>query len=157
MSILDSLAPPKGLRVLVTAGASGIGRVIADAFHEAEARIHACDIDEAAIAGADFAAGRTLCDVSDYDAVASLVPEAEASLGGIDVLVNNAGIAGPTAGIDAIDRETWTRTIDINLNGQYHLAHHVVPHLRESHGVMILASVAGRLAFAYRTPYAASK
>jgi NAD(P)-dependent dehydrogenase (short-subunit alcohol dehydrogenase family) len=71
------------------------------------------------------------------------------------VLVNNAGIAGPTAGIDAIDRETWNRTIDINLNGQYHLAQHVEPHLRESRGVMILASVAGRLAFAYRTPYAA--
>jgi NAD(P)-dependent dehydrogenase (short-subunit alcohol dehydrogenase family) len=158
MTILDSLVPPKGLRVLVTAGASGIGRVLANAFREAEARIHICDIDEPALAGVDYATGRTHCDVSDFQAVERLVREAEASLGGIDVLVNNAGIAGPTAGIDAIDRDTWTRTIDINLNGQFNLAHHTVPHLRESRGVMInLASVAGRLAFAYRTPYSASK
>jgi NAD(P)-dependent dehydrogenase (short-subunit alcohol dehydrogenase family) len=158
MTILDSLLPPKGLRVLVTAGASGIGQAIAVAFAEAGARVHVCDIDEAALDRADFAALRTVCDVSDFDAVARLVRETEAAFGGIDVLVNNAGIAGPTAGIDAIDREAWARTIDINLNGQYHLAHHAVPHLRASRGAMInLASVAGRLAFAWRTPYAASK
>jgi NAD(P)-dependent dehydrogenase (short-subunit alcohol dehydrogenase family) len=79
-------------------------------------------------------------------------------MGGIDVVINNAGIAGPTAGIDEIDVGQWTQTTDINLNGQYHVAHHAVAHLRESRGAMInLASVAGRLAFAYRTPYAASK
>jgi NAD(P)-dependent dehydrogenase (short-subunit alcohol dehydrogenase family) len=73
-------------------------------------------------------------------------------------VVNNAGIAGPTASIEEIDGESWSRTIDINLNGQYRVASRATPLLRESQGLLInMASVAGRLGFAYRTPYAASK
>ena len=78
---------------------------------------------------------------------------------GLDVLVNNAGIAGPTAGIDEIDEADWQRTLDINLTAQYRFAHHAVPLLRESaHGHLLqIASVAGRLGYAWRTPYAATK
>ncbi|WP_370161335.1 SDR family oxidoreductase [Limimaricola soesokkakensis] len=158
MKTVDCLRPESGLRVIVTAGASGIGRCIGEAFAQAGARVRICDIDGAALETADYAEGRSLCDVRDHEAVGRFVTDAAAAMGGIDVVVNNAGIAGPTAGIDEIDVEQWTQTIDINLNGQYHVAHHAIAHLRESRGVMInLASVAGRLAFAYRTPYAASK
>jgi NAD(P)-dependent dehydrogenase (short-subunit alcohol dehydrogenase family) len=78
---------------------------------------------------------------------------------GLDVLVNNAGIAGPTAGIDDINEADWQRTLDINLTAQYRFAHHAVPLLRESpHGHLLqIASVAGRLGYAWRTPYAATK
>ena len=73
-------------------------------------------------------------------------------------MVNNAGIAGPTAGIDEIEVADWERVIDVNLNGQYLVARRTAVHLRESQGVLLnLASVAGRLGFAFRTPYAASK
>lgn len=157
MTVLESLAPRQGLRVLVTAGANGIGLAIAQAFQEAGARVHVCDIDTQALEALPQGITHTQADVSQAADVDRLFKDA-AALGGLDVVVNNAGIAGPTASIDEIDQDAWTRTIDINLNGQYRVAHHAAPLLRASQGLLInLASVAGRLGFAYRTPYAASK
>lgn len=157
MTVIESLAPRQGLKVLITAGANGIGLTIAKAFHEAGARVHVCDIDAQSLATLPEGITHTQADVSQVEDVDRLFKDA-AALGGLDVVVNNAGIAGPTASIDDIDEENWTRTIDINLNGQYRIAHHAAPLLRESRGLLInLASVAGRLGFAYRSPYAASK
>ncbi len=157
MTVLASLTPRHGLRVLITAGANGIGLAIAKAFQEAGARVHVCDIDTQALATLPKGITHTQADVSQEADVDRLFHDA-AALGGLDVVVNNAGIAGPTAGIDEIDQDAWTRTIDINLNGQYRVAHRAAPLLRKSQGLLInLASVAGRLGFAYRTPYAASK
>lgn len=151
-----------GLRVLVTAGAAGIGRAITDALAEDGARLHVCDVDEEALAACRRAlpeVGTTRCDVALEDDVARLFEEARAHLGGLDVLVNNAGIAGPTGGIEALDPAEWRRTIDVNLNGQFYCARLAVPLLKEAgNGVIInIASVAGRLGYAYRTPYAATK
>lgn len=157
MTVLESLAPRQGLRVLVTAGANGIGLAIAQAFQEAGACVHVCDIDTQALEVLPQSITYTQADVSQAADVDRLFKDA-AALGGLDVVVNNAGIAGPTASIDEIDEDAWTRTIDINLNGQYRIAHRAAPLLRASQGLLInLASVAGRLGFAYRTPYAASK
>lgn len=157
MTVLESLAPRHGLNVLITAGANGIGLAIARAFQEAGARVHVCDIDTDALASLPEGITYTLADVSQEADVDRLFKDA-AALGGLDVVVNNAGIAGPTGGVDEIDEDAWTRTIDINLNGQYRVAKRAAPLLRESQGLLInLASVAGRLGFAYRTPYAASK
>ncbi|WP_245904639.1 SDR family oxidoreductase [Billgrantia lactosivorans] len=154
---MASLIPRPGLRVLITAGANGIGLTMAQAFHEAGARVHVCDIDTQALAALPAGIGRSVADVSQEGDVDRLFREA-AALGGLDVVINNAGIAGPTAGIEEIDDEAWTRTIDVNLNGQYRVAHRAVALLRESQGVLInLSSVAGRLGLAYRTPYVASK
>ena len=90
----------KGLRVLVTAGASGIGLATARAFAAEGARVVICDIDEkalAAVAQSDRALQQTVCDVAEPAAIATLFDVAGAQLGGLDALVNNAGIAGPTA------------------------------------------------------------
>jgi NAD(P)-dependent dehydrogenase (short-subunit alcohol dehydrogenase family) len=150
-----------GLRVLVTAGASGIGRAIADAFVEDGARVHVCDVNEAALADCAASTGVTtsVADVSDEPAVARMVDEAVATLGGLDVLINNAGIAGPTGTVDEIASDAWRRTIDINLNGQFYCAHYAVPHLRAAgEGAIVnMSSAAGRFGYAYRTPYSASK
>jgi NAD(P)-dependent dehydrogenase (short-subunit alcohol dehydrogenase family) len=150
-----------GLRVLVTAGAAGIGRAIVEAFVRDGARVHICDVDETALAEArqTLSVTTSRTDVSDETEVASLFADAERALGGLDVLVNNAGIAGPTGGIEEISPADWRRTIDVNLNGQFYCAHFAVPLLRRiPDGAMVnIASVAGRLGYAFRTPYAASK
>ncbi|HIH2751909.1 SDR family oxidoreductase [Burkholderia aenigmatica] len=168
MTASDLLKPYDGLRVLVTGGASGIGLEIADAFAECGARVHVCDASQAAIAAlADrppraraVAIGATLADVSDPAAVEQVFADVSARLGGLDVLVNNAGIAGPTGGIDEIDPVQWEQTVAINLTAQFQFARRAVPLLRDSkHGgaIIALSSVAGRLGYAFRTPYAATK
>ena len=150
------------LRVLVTAGASGIGRVIAESFAKSGAHLHICDIAEAAVNDIKKSCpdwGVSHCDVSDENQVLQLFEEVETSLGGLDVLINNAGIAGPTAGVEHISAAAWRRTVDINLNGQFYCANSAVPLLKRSKNASIIciSSVAGRLGYAYRTPYAATK
>lgn len=168
MTASDLLKPYDGLRVLVTGGASGIGLEIADAFAECGGRVHVCDASQAAIAAladrppraAAGAISATLADVSDPAAVERVFADVSTGLGGLDVLVNNAGIAGPTGGIDEIDPVQWEQTVAINLNAQFQFARRAVALLRESkHGgaIIALSSVAGRLGYAFRTPYAATK
>lgn len=152
----------KDLRVLVTAGASGIGREIARAFVEEGARVMVCDVDgEAlrALATSDPAIAAHPCDVADRDQVTALFAAVDATLGGLDVLVNNAGIAGPTGKVDAIHPEDWDRTLAVCLTGQFNCARLAVPRLRRSRNASIvnLSSVAGRVGFAMRSPYAAAK
>jgi NAD(P)-dependent dehydrogenase (short-subunit alcohol dehydrogenase family) len=74
--------------------------------------------------------------------------------------VNNAGIAGPTGGIDELDAAAWEQTVAINLNAQFYFARLAVPLLRaapDGGSIIALSSVAGRLGYAYRTPYSATK
>ncbi|MFT6641349.1 MAG: NAD(P)-dependent dehydrogenase (short-subunit alcohol dehydrogenase family) [Gammaproteobacteria bacterium] len=152
----------KGLRVLVTAGASGIGLAIAEAMAREGAQLHVCDISEQALAACSAAHSdwsTSLCDVSQESQVAKLFEDVANKLGGLDVLVNNAGIAGPTGGIDSLSSDDWNQTIDVNLNGQFYCTRLAVPMLKQSDNASIIciSSVAGRLGYAYRTPYAATK
>jgi NAD(P)-dependent dehydrogenase (short-subunit alcohol dehydrogenase family) len=155
-------ALPPTTRVLVTAGASGIGRAIADLFLDQGAQVHICDVSDTFLA--DFRsthpkAGCTKADVSSDSEVKHLFDEIEKSLGGLDILVNNAGIAGPTGSVDEISSEDWRRTLDICLTGQYLCAHHAVPMLKQAGGgaIINLSSAAGRFGYAFRSPYAAAK
>lgn len=152
----------KGLRVLVTAGANGIGLAIARAFTSEGAKVHICDVDTEALKAlktSDPTLTQTVCDVSDRAAVKSLFEEATKILGGLDVLVNNAGIAGPTAKVEEMNPEDWDRCLEICLTGQFNCARLAVPLLRESKNASIvnISSAAGRVGFAMRTPYAAAK
>jgi NAD(P)-dependent dehydrogenase (short-subunit alcohol dehydrogenase family) len=149
----------KGLRVLVTAGGNGIGLAIARRFAAEGARVHTCDVDETALSALDPVISSTSCDVSDRKAVANLFAAALAKLGGLDVLVNNAGIAGPTSKIEEMNPEDWDRCLEICLTGQFNCVRLAVPHLRQSKNASIvnISSAAGRLGFAMRTPYAAAK
>lgn len=151
-----------GKRVVVTAGAAGIGRAIVGTLVSAGARVHTCDIDATALAAlAREVAGVTTtpCDVADPAAVERLFAEAELALGGLDALVNNAGIAGPTQPVDAIEVADWNRTIAVNLSGQFHCARKAVPLLKAAGGgaIVNISSAAGRFGFPLRSPYAASK
>ena len=162
MGLIERMTPVAGLRVLVSGGASGIGEAIAAAFLEAKAQVHVCDVSQptlAAFRARHPQALATHADVADRWAVDNVFAEQTARFGGLDVLINNAGVAGPTAGIDVITESEWTRTVDVNLNAQYRFAHHAAPLLKTSeHAQMIcISSVAGRLGYAWRTPYAATK
>jgi NAD(P)-dependent dehydrogenase (short-subunit alcohol dehydrogenase family) len=147
------------LRVLVTAGAAGIGRGIVEAFVEEGARVFTCDVDGEGLKTLPAGVGHRVTDVADRAAVADLVEAAVAELGGLDVLVNNAGIAGPTGRVDEIHPEDWDRTLEVCLTSGFNLTRLAVPHLRQSRNASIvnLSSVAGKYGFALRTPYAAAK
>jgi NAD(P)-dependent dehydrogenase (short-subunit alcohol dehydrogenase family) len=142
----------KGLRVLVTAGGAGIGRVIAQTFAEHGAKVHTCDIDAATKPD-------TLCDVARLADVDRLFEDVTKKLGGLDVLVNNAGIAGPTAKVEDIRPEDWDRTIAIDLNGMFYCTRKAMPMIKRSGGgsIVNLSSAAGRHGFPQRSPYCAAK
>jgi NAD(P)-dependent dehydrogenase (short-subunit alcohol dehydrogenase family) len=152
----------KRAKVVVTAGASGIGLEIVRAFAAEGAAVVACDIDEKAFRQRAVELPRVSwlkADVADRAQVAELFDHALATLGGLDVLVNNAGIAGPTGPVEEIAPEEWDKTLQVNITGQFNCARLAVPHLRGSDNPSIinLASAAGRLGFPMRTPYSASK
>ena len=152
----------EGLRVMVSAGADGIGLEIARAFVREGARVHVCDVSREALerlAATDPKLSRSVCDVASRAEVARFFEEGLAALGGLDCFVNNAGIAGPTGRIDEIDPGEWDRCIAVDLTGQFNCARLAVPHLRRSKNasLMNVSSLAGRLGFAMRTPYASAK
>ena len=133
-SATDFLAGIEGQRVLITAGASGIGFAIASTLSSLGARVAICDISDMAIAEAK----RTLpmlvackADVSVDGDVEAMFKTVQREWGGLDALINNAGIAGPTGGVDEITPADWRRCIDICLTGQFLCARLAVPMARE--------------------------
>ena len=153
----------RNLRVLVTAGGSGIGRTIAEGFAASGAKVHVTDVAEAPLAATvDAVSGvtGTLGDASSTKDVDRVYADVSASLGGLDVLVNNAGIAGPTGVVDTLDMPDVDRTIDVNLKSQFYFLNRFVPFLKASESspsIIAMSSVAGRLGYGQRTPYAATK
>lgn len=151
-----------GARALVTAGAAGIGLEIARAFVREGAKVHVCDVDAealAALASSDPMLTASRCDVADRAQVAALFEDALKALGGLDVLVNNAGIAGPTGRVEEINPEDWDRCVQVCLTSQFNCARLAIPHLRKSANASIvnLSSAAGKLGFPLRSPYSAAK
>ena len=152
----------QGLRVLVTAGAAGIGRAIAQTFVAHGARAHICDVDTAALAAARDAlpsVTQTVADVANAADVDRLFADVARTLGGLDVLVNNAGIAGPTGKVEDLAPADWDRCIAVDLNGMFYCTRRAMPLIKQAGGgsIINLSSVAGRLGFPLRTPYAAAK
>ena len=151
-----------GLRVLITAGGAGIGRAMTDVFHKAGARIHICDVVQASLYETIRAfpgVTATLADVSSLSDVDQLFADAQGRLGGLDCMINNAGVAGPTGKIEDIEIQEWERCIAVDVNGMFYCTRLAVPMLKAAGGgsIINLSSAAGRLGFPYRTPYAAAK
>lgn len=149
-------------RVVVTAGASGIGKSIAEGFDACGATVFICDIDELAIKTSLLENSKMhgcVTDVSDADAVSQMFNLIEQTLGGVDILVNNAGIAGPTAGIAEISPEELRQTFSTDVESMFHCARYSVPFMRSvgEGSIINISSVAGRLAFPLRTPYSTAK
>jgi NAD(P)-dependent dehydrogenase (short-subunit alcohol dehydrogenase family) len=162
MSILDSLRPAPHLRVLVTAGGAGIGAAVARAFQQAGARVHVCDVDRAALDRlARDAPGlsSSMADASVPANVDGVFRDVQAHLGGLDVLISNAAIAGPAGRIEDLDGGGWERTIAVNLHGQFYFARRAVPLLKRSArpSLVAIGPAAGRAGAAAHVPHAASR
>ncbi len=149
-------------KVLVTAGGSGIGKEIAKAFFNLGDKIFICDIDTKALqAVAEEMPGivTTACNMADRSDIEKMVAFGAEALGGFDVLVNNAGVAGPTAPVEEINPEDWEKVMQVDLNGTFNVTRLVFPYLKKSPaGVIInMSSLAGRFGYEIRSPYATAK
>jgi len=151
-----------GRRVVVTAAANGIGLAIARAFAADGDRVHMCDIDEQAlkqVTDSNPSITSTVCDVSDRFSVEAFVKAAAEALGGIDVLVNNAGISGPTTSVEEMDPDKWDAVLAVNLTGTFNVTRLSIPLLKQSDAgvVIIMSSLGGRFGYPERSPYATTK
>jgi NAD(P)-dependent dehydrogenase (short-subunit alcohol dehydrogenase family) len=151
-----------GRRVIVTAAAGGIGRAIAEAFLALGDRVEICDVDAVALDGFSAAhpdAGVSMVDLADGDAIDAWLDGVLDRLHGVDVLVNNAGVKGPTAFVEDVSPEEWSTTLAVCLDSHYRCARRVAP-LMKAQGagsVINLSSTAGLYGYGMRTPYAAAK
>ena len=162
MTDVATKSTPPASVALITAGAAGIGRVMAEAFNSQGCRVHVCDSDPAAIDSLLQAipeVSATQADISNVTQVEQVFDDLTNKYGRLDVLVNNAGIAGPTAQVEDIDPAEWDQTIAVNLNGQFYCARRAVPMLKTAGGgsIINMSSNAAFFGCPLRAPYAASK
>ena len=146
-------------RVLITAGAVGIGRAIAEAFVDQGAEVWVVDVDEASLATCPPDWHRNCLDVTDEAAVLALFQELDRTWGGLDVLCANAGIAGPIAPVEEISLADWRRCVSVSLEGAFLFASQAAPmmKLQRSGAVVLTSSTAGIFGFRHRAPYVAAK
>jgi NAD(P)-dependent dehydrogenase (short-subunit alcohol dehydrogenase family) len=146
-------------RVLITAGANGIGLVMARAFAGAGHSVWVTDVDPAAVAAVPAGIAGTLCDAADEVAMAALFAVIATEWGGVDVLCANAGIKGPTAGIDEMPLADWQACIRVNLDGAMLAAKYAARQMKaQGSGVMIFtSSTSGQFGTPFRAPYVAAK
>jgi NAD(P)-dependent dehydrogenase (short-subunit alcohol dehydrogenase family) len=144
-----------GMVALVTGGASGIGAATAELLAERGARVAVLDLDPEA---ADARHLRLACDVGDRASVDGAVGRVVADLGGLDVVVNNAGI-GAQGDVAANDDDEWRRVLDVNVVGIVRVTRAALPHLRRSARAAVVntCSVVATLGLPNRALYAASK
>jgi len=149
-------------RVLITAGAAGIGREFARAFAANGAKVFVCDIEDKGLAAlAKEIPGLTAkrYDMAARAEIEAMVPDAVAALGGLDVLINNAGIAGLTLPVEQYPPDDWDKVVAVNLTAMFDVTRLAIPHLKQSKAgcIINMSSIAGRFGFTNRSPYAATK
>jgi len=146
-------------RVLITAGANGIGLVMAQAFAAAGDRVWVTDVDAAAVASVPAGIRATRCDAADEGQMMALFAAITADWGGLDVLCANAGIKGPTAAIEDIDLGEWHACLGVNLDGAMIAAKLAARIMKpQGAGVMIFtSSTSGLYGTPFRAPYVAAK
>ena len=146
-------------RVLITAGASGIGLAMAKAFADQGANVRVTDVDPVALASLPENIAGSRVDASNEAEVAILFNDIRDEWHGLDVLCANAGIAGPTAAIEDVKLEDWRQCVSVNLEGAFLAAKYAAPLMKaQNSGAMIFtSSTAGLYGYPNRAPYSAAK
>ena len=147
---------------MITAAASGIGRVVAETFAAAGHNVFVSDanmraVEEMSAANPGISASQV--DVTSPEDIEKWFATVKVAAGGVDILINNAGIAGPTERLENIDIESWHQCIDVCLNSQFLTSRCAIPLMKEkrSGSIINLSSTAGLFGYGLRTPYAAAK
>jgi len=149
-------------KVFISAGGSGIGRCIAEAFLNNDDEVFVCDINAQSLEQfqKDYPKLHIYaCDLAEPEQIKLMFAEAIKKLGHIDLLVNNTGISGPTIAADELSFDDWNTVINLNLNSTFLITQLAIPLLKQSGaGVIInMSSIAGRLGYPYRLAYSTSK
>jgi NAD(P)-dependent dehydrogenase (short-subunit alcohol dehydrogenase family) len=144
-------------RVLITAGAAGIGLAMARAFADAGAQVWVTDVDQGALAALPAGIRGDLVDVADEPAMAALLARIGSEWGGLDVVCANAGIKGPTALVADMPLDGWRACLAVNLDGAFLTAKHAIPLMGRGSVMLFTSSTAGIYGFPFRSPYAAAK
>ena len=150
------------MRVLISAGASGLGLAIANKFLDEGSSVHVCDVDAAAVERVKDHHRKLSCsltDTSNPDQVKAMFDDADQALGGLDVLINNVGIAGPTARIEDIDYLDWRRTLEVDLDSFFLCTKQAIPRLKlnPASSIINISSTAGWMGYPLRSAYATAK
>ena len=148
--------------VLVSGAASGIGRSIAESFLAAGASVHICDASQENLEeflAVNSGASGTRADISDAAQVDRIYADVEKRYGGLNILVNNAGIAGPTATVEDVAVDEWDQCVAVNLSGTFYMTRRAVPLLKQQDtgSIINISSSAGIFGCPLRSPYVASK
>jgi NAD(P)-dependent dehydrogenase (short-subunit alcohol dehydrogenase family) len=152
-----------GKTAVVTGAANGIGYAIAEALAESGATVVVADIDSAGAREAAESIGNGAlairADVARHEEVEAMLAFAAENTGRLDMLVNNAGIAGPMEPLAAYSVEDWHRVIDVNLHGVFYGMRYAIPMMKENGGgaIVNLASILGSVGFVDASPYVTSK
>lgn len=149
-------------KILISSAGSGIGQHIAEAFLNAGDQVFVCDINSESLNQFKSAYPSLHiypCDLANTDGIAAMFETAMEQLGGLDILVNNTGISGPTLPAEELGFEDWNQVINLNLNSTFLLTQQAIPYLKQSSaGVIInLSSIAGRMGYPLRLAYSTSK
>lgn len=149
-------------RVLITAGAGGIGLAIAKAFVAGGARVHIADVNAEAVQEITKQYPKitgTVGDISKPADLDALFQDVQNQLGGLDVLVNNAGIAGATAPVVDYPVDTWNAVVNLNLSGTFMVTQRAIPLLKQSSAgsIIVMSSLAGRFGYQNRVAYSTTK
>jgi len=146
-------------RVFITAGAGGIGKVIAEAYAAQGAQVYICDQDRDSVDALPDRIIGTCVDVTDEAALDAWLQTGLTRLGGCDVLINNAGIAGQADPIEALDLAQWKHCLAVNLDAQMLTCRAIAPVMKQqkSGSIINLSSTSGLFGAPFRAPYAAAK
>jgi NAD(P)-dependent dehydrogenase (short-subunit alcohol dehydrogenase family) len=146
-------------RVLITAGASGIGRAMGEAFAAVGAQVWVTDVDDEALARVPKGWRRSSVNAANEMQMAAWFHEVARDWGRVDVLCANAGVAGPTALVEDISLKDWKGCVSVNLEGAFLAAKYGAPMMKaqKSGAIILTSSTAGIYGYPNRAPYSAAK